>query len=73
MLVGGRHFALIYQFSIFENCNIYNFEDIYFVKYYIDNNNVFFSLISGEIYIATFKVGVISIKIGQNLLELYER
>ena len=58
MLVGGRHFALIYQFSIFENWNIYNFEDIYFVKYYIDNNNVFFSLISGEIYIATFKVGV---------------
>ena len=71
MLVGGRHFALIYQFSIFENCNIYNFEDIYFVKYYIDNNNVFFSLISGEISLPRLKLE--SMKIGQNLLELYER
>ena len=66
-----RHFALIYQFSIFENWNIYEFEDVYFVKYYIDNNNVCFSLISGEIYLM-FKVGVISMKIGQNFLELHE-
>ena len=42
-----------------------------FVKYYIDNNNVCFSLISGEIYLM-FKVGVISMKIGQNFLELHE-
>ena len=48
------------------------FEDIYFVKYYIDHNNVCFSLIIGEIYIAAFKVGVVSMKIGQDLLELYK-